>query len=268
MFSSSNLLIGGIAAIIISSVGSILNGITLYVLLSNRKIRRNPTTVLIIFLTVSNLFYTAIALPLTGASMLHAGSVARINIRVFISLLRFFKQHPLLCQLLSFFFYWSFAALLFIEVALAVNRWAVVCQNSVRYKLVFHQCSLISSFQVFQGHIWSMVNDLKDISMYFFRFSSSTSLVAGCVCWFCALIIVLIPTAISGWGQFGWDPGSGRMTLIVCLLFIDMCLLLIFLSNWKWQHVPHKTNKTTEDELQDLHFSSLWIIFCLRVIFK
>ena len=151
--------------------------------------------------------------------MLYAGSVARINIRVFISLLRFFKQHPLLCQLLSFFFYWSFAALLFIEVALAVNRWAVVCQNSVRYKLVFHQCSLIRSFQVFRAYFFFflMVNDLKGISMHFFRFSSSTSLVAGCGCWFCALIIVLIPTAISGWGQFGWDPGSGRMTLMsVC----------------------------------------------------
>ena len=46
---------------------------------------------------------------------------------------RFFQQHPLLCTLQSFFFYWSFAALLFIEVALAVNRWAAVCTHTVRY---------------------------------------------------------------------------------------------------------------------------------------
>ena len=71
MLSPSNLMIGGAAAIIISCVGSFLNCLTLYVLLSSSKLRMNPTTVLIMFLTVSNLFYTGVALPLTGASLLN-----------------------------------------------------------------------------------------------------------------------------------------------------------------------------------------------------
>ena len=41
------------------------------------------------------------------------------------------------------------------------------------------------------------------------RFSRVGSVVAGVGCWVAALAIMLLPTAISGWGQFGWDPGSG-----------------------------------------------------------
>ena len=71
MLSDTELYIGGLAATVVSALGSIFNISTLYVLLGTKSIRSNPTTVLIIFLTISNLVYTGLVLPQTAASMLH-----------------------------------------------------------------------------------------------------------------------------------------------------------------------------------------------------
>ena len=51
----------------------------------------------------------------------------------------------------------------------------------------------------------------------------STSLISGSVCWFSALLIVLLPTAISGWGQFGWDQRSGGT-----IFSLTFCHFIVF----------------------------------------
>ena len=73
MLGEDQLYFGGLAATVVSCVGSVFNVSTLYVLLGSKSIRSNPTTVLIIFLTISNLVYTALVLPQTAASMLNIG---------------------------------------------------------------------------------------------------------------------------------------------------------------------------------------------------
>ena len=112
-----HLLIGGIISIIISIVGSILNTLTLYVLLSVKSLRNNSTTILIIFLTITNLIYTTLVLPLNSLVMLRP---------------EYPEHHLHLCSLFSLLFYWNFAALLFVQAALAVNRWAAVCTTKYR----------------------------------------------------------------------------------------------------------------------------------------
>ena len=118
MFTDHQFYVGGLSAAIIACLGTVFNCVTLYVLLATSSIRSNPTTVLIIFLTTSNLIYTSLVLPFTSASMLKKS---------------YFQDNPVLCQLYSFFFFWTFGALLFIQVALAVNRWTVVCTDRFRY---------------------------------------------------------------------------------------------------------------------------------------
>ena len=44
-----------------------------------------------------------------------------------------YHDHPILCQVYAFLFYWSFLSLLFLQVALAVNRWTVVCTDKFRW---------------------------------------------------------------------------------------------------------------------------------------
>lgn len=70
MLSGNQLLVGGVAAGVIAVIGSLANLTTLHLLLNTTSARTNPTTVLIIFLTASNLVYTVLVLPQTAASML------------------------------------------------------------------------------------------------------------------------------------------------------------------------------------------------------
>ena len=70
MLNGDQLLVGGVAAGVISVVGSLANLTTLHILLNMASARTNPTTVLIIFLTASNLVYTGLVLPQTAAGML------------------------------------------------------------------------------------------------------------------------------------------------------------------------------------------------------
>ena len=176
MFTDGQFYVGGLSAAIIACLGTVFNCVTLYVLLATSSIRSNPTTVLIIFLTTSNLIYTSLVLPFTSASMLKKS---------------YFQENPVLCQLYSFFFFWTFGALLFIQVALAVNRWTVVCTDRFRY--LMDKVALAVSNE----------------TMYF-SFKTSTSVISGCVCWAAALIVCLIPTTITGSQQFGWDQDNGE----------------------------------------------------------
>ena len=102
---------------------------------------RNSTTVLIIFMTISNLIFTAIVLPLNSIAIMWPQWVFDFFTQfvlpeVFWSVssnVRYIQDRPFCCASFAFLFYWSFATLLFMEAALAVNRWAAVCTHNLRF---------------------------------------------------------------------------------------------------------------------------------------
>ena len=139
MLNGDQLLVGGVAAGVISVVGSLANLTTLHILLNMASARTNPTTVLIIFLTASNLVYTGLVLPQTAAGMLsrkyetYSCSGLWFLYLLLILLSSVYEENPIYCQIYSFFFFWTFLSLIFIQVALAVNRWTLVCTDKFRW---------------------------------------------------------------------------------------------------------------------------------------
>jgi len=89
--------------------------------------------------------------------------------------IRYMEEHPFLCQSFACLFYWSFTSLLFLEAALALNRWAAVCTRKFRFKL------------------WG-------------------SWVALGISWLGA-IFVFLPAATNTWGRAGWDESSRTCTI-------------------------------------------------------
>ena len=117
MIPESHLVIGGIICSMIAIFGTVLNTIALVVLCSEKKLRRNPTTILIIFLSFSNLVSSVLALPLEALSLFNP---------------TFFKENPLLCQSSAILFYGNYGVIIFTEATLAINRWAAVCTKNYR----------------------------------------------------------------------------------------------------------------------------------------
>ena len=93
----------------------------------------------------------------------------------------YYQLNPVLCQLYSFCFFWCFLALLLIQVALAVNRWTVICSDR-------------------------------------FHFTARTSLVSGFLCWLLALLVLLLPLITTGTSHFGWDQQLGLSTFITKMM--------------------------------------------------
>ena len=121
MIPASHMVVGGVVSAAIAAIGTILNSLrcrasfhlpSLLVLCTDRKLRTNPTTLLIIFLSTSNLVYTALVLPLNALAMLQPRWVGREQGEAS----RYMEDHPLLCQIFAVLFYWSFVSMLFLEV--------------------------------------------------------------------------------------------------------------------------------------------------------
>jgi hypothetical protein len=55
---------------VIAVVGVIINTITFMVLGSQKKLRQQPTTVIVLAITMFDIFYTAVILPFHAISML------------------------------------------------------------------------------------------------------------------------------------------------------------------------------------------------------
>ena len=90
------------------SIGSLL------VLCGDRQLRNNPTTLLVIFLSLTNLLYTTLLLPLNSLAMLRPrwgmeGGEDQVC--------RYMEENQGLCKVFSFSYYWSFSSLLFLEVS-------------------------------------------------------------------------------------------------------------------------------------------------------
>ncbi|TRY67714.1 hypothetical protein TCAL_02749 [Tigriopus californicus] len=104
-------LVGFIAAIAFSVVGSVLNLVTLYTFCSCKKLRQHSTTSFVISLTVSDLLYCAFCLPVTADTFAHC-QICHVE---------------WLCRLYAFAFYWNITAMMLNQCAVAFNRYITVC---------------------------------------------------------------------------------------------------------------------------------------------
>jgi hypothetical protein len=73
MLPETHMVAGGVVSAVIAVIGSLLSAASLAVLCSDTKLRTNPTTLIIIFLSLSNLLYTALVLPLNSLALLRPG---------------------------------------------------------------------------------------------------------------------------------------------------------------------------------------------------
>ena len=67
--------VGGYSCAVIATVGFILNTTTFIVLGSEKKLRQQPTTVIILVITMFDIFYTAVILPFHAINILDCWSV-------------------------------------------------------------------------------------------------------------------------------------------------------------------------------------------------
>ena len=89
MLPESHFLFGGVLSSVLAVVGTVLNLLAMMVLVDVR-LRSNPTTILVIFLTITNTIYTALVLPFNSATLLNRA---------------YFSNHNLQCKIFAFIFY-------------------------------------------------------------------------------------------------------------------------------------------------------------------
>ena len=89
MLPESHFLLGGVLSSVLAVVGTVLNLLAMMVLVDVR-LRSNPTTILVIFLTITNTIYTALVLPFNSATLLNRA---------------YFSNHNLQCKVFAFIFY-------------------------------------------------------------------------------------------------------------------------------------------------------------------
>ena len=89
MLPESHFLLGGVLSSVLAVLGTVLNLLAMMVLVDVR-LRSNPTTILVIFLTITNTIYTALVLPFNSATLLNRA---------------FFSNHNLQCKVFAFIFY-------------------------------------------------------------------------------------------------------------------------------------------------------------------
>ncbi|XP_023336857.1 uncharacterized protein LOC111707904 isoform X2 [Eurytemora carolleeae] len=104
----------GIICAVFSVLGTVLNSVSMVILLRDPKLRSHPTTILVISLSCSDLVYSSFILPLLAVHYLDCW---------------FCFPGSTLCFIMPFAFFWNHGNLLNIQAALAVNRWAAVCTN-------------------------------------------------------------------------------------------------------------------------------------------
>ena len=208
MLSGNQLLVGGLAAGGIAVIGSLANLTTLHLLLDTARARANPTTVLIIFLTASNLVYTGLVLPQTAASMLNTKWVWGILHGSFLSYIftESMKKIPSIVNSTPFCssglsFPWFSSRWLWQWTG---GRWSA--QKSSGVRIVLHVSSLT-------------LGDIHHLS-----YTVSSSIVSGLVCWLAALLVCLIPTSIDRSQQFGWDPEYGGIMVKLWLIVSNLCI--------------------------------------------
>ena len=71
MISNGYSLVGGYSCAVIAIIGVVFNVTTLVVLGSHRKLRQQPTTVIILAITIVDAIKTGVILPLHASDLIH-----------------------------------------------------------------------------------------------------------------------------------------------------------------------------------------------------
>ena len=132
----SHIKLGFVAASAFSSVGVILNTVTLITLINSRKLRAQPTNQFIISLTVSDLLYCAVCLPLTADTFNGCSAVC---------------HNEVICKGYAYIFYAVITTMMLSQGAVAFNRFVTVCypvNPPLRFNFV-NNCLLIAFTWIF-----------------------------------------------------------------------------------------------------------------------
>lgn len=134
MYSTSISIFATVSAIFVFVFGIIGNLLTITALLKYHKLRKHPTTAFVLSLSISDLFFCAVNMPLTA--------------------IRFHNQQWTLgddlCKVFPVFFYGNVAVSVLSMVGLTINRYTLILHPS-RYSKIYTPVSLC--FQLFM--IWA-----------------------------------------------------------------------------------------------------------------
>ncbi|XP_071580394.1 protein trapped in endoderm-1 [Temnothorax nylanderi] len=118
-FTRSVTIVAAACAIIFSIIGVLGNLITVIALLKYTKLRRHATTAFVISLSISDLIFSAVNLPLTASRYLNEAWVLGET----------------LCTLFPLFFYGNVAVSLLSMVAITINRYILISQSDIYNQL-------------------------------------------------------------------------------------------------------------------------------------
>ncbi|KAK2583806.1 hypothetical protein KPH14_009705 [Odynerus spinipes] len=119
-YSRSATIAAAVCAIIFSVVGILGNLVTVIALLKYTRLRRHATTAFVISLSVSDLIFSAVNLPLTASRYLNEAWVLGDT----------------LCQIFPFFFYGNVAVSLLSMVAITINRYVLISRSDI-YAVIY-----------------------------------------------------------------------------------------------------------------------------------
>ncbi|KAF7396503.1 protein trapped in endoderm-1 [Vespula maculifrons] len=119
-YSRSATIAAAICAIIFSIVGILGNLVTVIALLKYTRLRRHATTAFVISLSVSDLIFSAVNLPLTASRYLNEAWVLGDT----------------LCQIFPLFFYGNVAVSLLSMVAITINRYVLISRSDI-YAVIY-----------------------------------------------------------------------------------------------------------------------------------
>lgn len=112
-------IIAAVCAIIFSIIGVLGNLVTVIALLKYTRLRRHATTAFVISLSISDLIFSAVNLPLTASRYLNEAWVLGDT----------------LCKIFPLFFYGNVAVSLLSMVAITINRYILISKSNVYNQL-------------------------------------------------------------------------------------------------------------------------------------
>ncbi|CAG5100812.1 Similar to Tre1: Protein trapped in endoderm-1 (Drosophila melanogaster) [Cotesia congregata] len=112
-------LTAAVCAILFSIVGVLGNLVTIIALMKYTRLRRHATTAFVISLSISDLIFSAVNLPLTASRYLNEAWVLGET----------------LCQIFPLFFYGNVAVSLLSMVAITVNRYVLISKSDIYARL-------------------------------------------------------------------------------------------------------------------------------------
>ncbi|KAG5318619.1 GUTR1 protein, partial [Pseudoatta argentina] len=118
-FTRSETITAAICAIIFSIIGVLGNLITVIALLKYTRLRRHATTAFVISLSISDLIFSAVNLPLTASRYLNEAWVLGET----------------LCKIFPLFFYGNVAVSLLSMVGITINRYILISQSDIYNQL-------------------------------------------------------------------------------------------------------------------------------------